>query len=87
MCSYTPSRIDGSLTSIIEWGVDLLWYMHIYASVLIILKGHEPFPGMVYGVYTEWDTLLSLLLSTLAYTDMKELRNWDIYILRFHYLV
>ena len=45
MCSHTLSRIDDSVTSIVEWGVDSLWHMHTYT-----LKGHEP---LVYSIYAE----------------------------------
>ena len=62
MCSHTLSCIDGSVTS----KDCLLWHMHIYTSVLPMLKGHEPLPGMVCSIYAGWDTLLSLLLCTLG---------------------
>ena len=54
-----------------QWGcfVDLLSHMNIYTSVLTILKGREPLPAMVYSIYVEWDTLLSLLLYTLAHSE------------------
>ena len=33
------------------------------------MKGHELLPGMAYSAYTEYDTLLSLLLCTLVTKD------------------
>ena len=55
MCSHTLSHIDDSVTSIVEWGVDLLWHMRICT------KGREPLPGMVYSMYAEWDSYSPLL--------------------------
>ena len=39
--SVTLICIDGSVASVLEWGVDLPWQMHTYTYVLTILKGHE----------------------------------------------
>ena len=68
MFNHKLSGFDSSVTSTKLSPVLIkLWYMHIYISVTV-LKGHEPLPGMVYNIYAEWDTLLSLLLCTFAST-------------------
>ena len=54
--THSVGRIDGSVTPIVEWSVDLLWHKHILHfctnTSTVILKGHEPLPGttMDYGI-------------------------------------
>ena len=50
MCSHILSGNGSSVTSMVEWGVDLIWQMQFHAGVLTTLKGHEPLPGMVYDI-------------------------------------
>ena len=51
MYSHTLSCIDGSVTSNVEWDIDLhvLWYMHIHVYTTI-LKGGEAFPQMAHSI-------------------------------------
>ena len=49
-CNHTLSSIGSSVSSMVEWGVDLLWQMQFHARVLTTLKGHKPLPGMVYNI-------------------------------------
>jgi hypothetical protein len=40
----------------------LSWPVRFHTHGSILLKGHEPVPGMVYNLYTECDTLPSLFI-------------------------
>ena len=63
--SYTQLHRWYGETSIAEWGVDLLWHMHIYTSALTILNGREPWPGMIYSIICR---VIYFLLSSIMYS-------------------
>ena len=53
VCGLNMSQIsiDGHVTSMVEWNIDLLWYMQFHICVLETLKGHELLPGIVNSIY------------------------------------